>query len=143
MPLSIPVFWLIAGVVLCLLEVVFPTAFVELTMGISAILVGFVAQFVSSLSLQVALWLLLSVALTILLRRFVPKQTSRPIGDSKEAKTITEIPPGQTGRVLYEGNSWQARCEDEELAIAPHQKVFVVGRQGTTLIVLPQHLLHA
>lgn len=143
MPLSIPVIWLIAGVVLCLLEVVLPTAFVELTMGISAILVGLFAQFVPYLSLQVVLWLILSVAFTILLRRFVPKQTSRHIADSKEAKTITEILPGQTGRVLYEGNSWQARCEDEELTIAPNQKVFVVGRQGTTLIVLPQNLLHS
>jgi membrane protein implicated in regulation of membrane protease activity len=39
--------------------------------------------------------------------------------------------------VLYEGSSWQARCRDEALAIAPQQKVKVIDREGTTLIVMP------
>ncbi|WP_439648944.1 NfeD family protein [Leptolyngbya ohadii] len=49
--------------------------------------------------------------------------------------------PGQTGRVIYEGNSWQARCEDEGMTIAPNQRVYVVDRRGTTLIVIPESLL--
>ncbi|MEL7354902.1 MAG: NfeD family protein, partial [Cyanobacteria bacterium J06560_5] len=54
-----------------------------------------------------------------------------------EARTTTEILPGKTGRVIYEGNSWQARCEDDQVAIAPDQEVFVVQRKGNTLIVIP------
>lgn len=138
-----PVIWLIAGVILCVLEFVLPTAFVELTMGVSAILVGLLAQLIPQVGLQVVIWLVLSIAFNILLHRFMPKRKTRKIEDSKEAQTLTEILPGQTGRVLYEGNSWQARCDDEQMAIAPNQKVYVVGRQGTTLIVLPQALLHS
>lgn len=138
-----PVIWLIAGVILCVLEFVLPTAFVELTMGVSAILVGLLAQLIPQVGLQVVIWLVLSIAFNILLHRLMPKRKTRKIEDSKEAQTLTEILPGQTGRVLYEGNSWQARCDDEQMAIAPNQKVYVVGRQGTTLIVLPQALLHS
>jgi membrane protein implicated in regulation of membrane protease activity len=136
--MSIPVFWMIAGVILCVMEFIVPTAFVELTMGISAIAIALLVPTLP-LGIQVALWLVLSVLLNVVLKRFLPKQKSRLIEDSHEAHTMTEILPGQTGRVLYEGNSWQARCADEEMAIAPNQKVYVVRRQGTTLIVLPEH----
>lgn len=141
--LSAPILWLIAGLMLCVMELVLPTAFVELTMGISAVIVACVAWFVPSLSVQVALWLLLSVGLAVLLRRFLPKRATPTIEDAKNAKTLTAILPGQTGRVIYEGNSWQARCEDEDLAIGPNQKVYVVGRRGTTLMVLPEYLIHS
>lgn len=139
--LSPPILWLTAGVILCLMELVLPTAFVELTMGVSAVIVGCIAWFVPSITVQVVLWLLLSIGLSGLLRRALPKRSHASIEDAKEAKTLTEISPGETGRVLYEGNSWQARCEDEQLAIAPDQRVYVVGRRGTTLIVLPESLI--
>ena len=38
---------------------------------------------------------------------------------------------------MYEGNSWQARCEDEQTSIEPDKEVFVVERKGNTLIVIP------
>lgn len=139
--MSAPILWLIAGLVLCLMELVLPTAFVELTMGISALIVAFVAWVVPSLLIQVIVWLLLSIGLTVVLRRILPKRSHSIIEDAKEATTLTTISPGQTGRVLYEGNSWQARCEDENLAIEPEQKVYVVGRRGTTLIVIPERLV--
>jgi membrane protein implicated in regulation of membrane protease activity len=140
--LSVPTLWLIAGVILCFMELVLPTAFAELTMGVSALIVGCIAWFVPSIPVQVVLWLLLSLGFNLLLRRVLPKRSHRAIEDAKEAKTLTEIAPGATGRVLYEGNSWQARCEDDQLAIAPNQSVYVVGRRGTTLIVLPESLIH-
>ncbi|QYO63757.1 NfeD family protein [Leptolyngbya sp. 7M] len=138
---SAPILWLTAGLILCLMELVLPTAFVELTMGVSALIVGVIAWFVPSLTVQVVLWLLLSIALTVLLRRLLPKRSRTIIEDAKEAKTLTEIAPGETGRVLYEGNSWQARCEDDRMTIAPDQRVYVVGRRGTTLIVIPESLV--
>jgi membrane protein implicated in regulation of membrane protease activity len=141
MQLSPTIAWFIAGFLLCAMELILPTAFVEFAMGISAILVAFVSFFLPSLSIQVILWLIISVVLIALTRRFVSKSSAAVLEDAKEAQTMTEIPAGQTGRVLYEGNSWQARCGDEELAIAPQQKVYVIGRKGTTLIVMPEHLL--
>jgi len=135
--------WLIAGIALCALEFVVPTAFIELMMGMSAITVAVLARFIPHLGIQVAIWLALSIASTVLLRRFLPKPRHRTIEDSKEAKTLTGILPGETGRVLYEGNSWQARCADEEMAIAANQKVYVIERRGTTLMVMPENLLHS
>ncbi|GAB4159688.1 MAG: NfeD family protein [Cyanobacteria bacterium J069] len=124
------------------MEVVLPTAFVEFVMGLSALVVAFVALAVPQVSLQVVLWLGLSVLLVVLSRRFIPQRRSRLIEDSLEARTLTSIPPGEAGRVIYEGNSWRARCEDENLAIAADQKVVVVERQGTTLIVLPENMVN-
>jgi membrane protein implicated in regulation of membrane protease activity len=124
--MTLPVLWLMAGLALCVLEFVVPTAFVELTMGISAIGVAALALFVPQLGIQVAVWLALSITLTLLSRRFLPQPRNRTIEDSQEAKTLTGISPGEVGRVLYEGNSWQARCADDELAIAANQKVYIL-----------------
>jgi membrane protein implicated in regulation of membrane protease activity len=139
--MTLPVLWLIAGVALCVLEFVVPTAFIELTMGMSAIAVSVLAVFIPSPGIQVAIWLALSIIFLTLLRRFLPKTRTRIIEDSKEAKTLTIIPPGEAGRVLFEGNSWQARCVDDEMAIAANQKVYVVERRGTTLMVMPRNLM--
>ena len=141
--LSISTLWLLAGLVLCLMELVIPTAFIELTMGISALLMALISRFLPSLLGQVGLWLLLSVGLTLLLRRILPRRSTTLVLDNQQAKTLTAISPGGTGRVLYEGNSWQARCADEQLGIDPNQTVHVVGRQGTTLMVLPEDWVHS
>jgi membrane protein implicated in regulation of membrane protease activity len=141
MALGTPFFWLVAGVILCVMEFTLPTAFIELTMGISAMIVAVFALAVPSFGLQVALWLVLSVIFSFLLRRLFPYTKPRQIEDAREAQTLTEIPAGETGRVRYEGNSWQARCDDEQMTIAPNQKVYVIRRQGTTLIVMPASLL--
>lgn len=141
MTLSPSVLWLIAGVILCIMEFTLPTAFVEFTMGVSAMLVALIALVVPQFSVQIVLWLVFSVILTVISRRFVPKGKAFLIADSTEAQTLTEISAGNLGRVLYEGNSWQARCEDESLAIAPHEKVYVVERRGNTLIVMPERLI--
>jgi len=135
-------FWLLAGTILCLAELLLPTAFVAFMMGLSAFAVAAVSLVLPNLNLQVLLWMAFSAILVLLSRRLIPKQTGKGIQDSKEAQTLTEIPAGGAGRVIYEGNSWRARCADESVAIAPSQNVMVVERQGTTLIVMPEHLLH-
>lgn len=140
--LSLSMLWLLAGSILCLLELFVPTAFVAFVMGLSAFAVALVALIVPQFPVQVVLWLLLSTTLVFFSRRFLPHPRVSKSLDAKEAQTLTEIPAGQTGRVLYEGNSWKARCMDEAEAIAPNQKVYVVRREGTTLIVVPQNLLH-
>jgi membrane protein implicated in regulation of membrane protease activity len=88
-------------------------------------------------------WLLLSTLLLLLSRRFVqlPRRKSK-IRDAIIAETLTDIQPGKTGRVLYEGNSWRAKCDDDQISVAAHQTVYVTRREGTTLIVMPENLLH-
>jgi membrane protein implicated in regulation of membrane protease activity len=142
--LSPALFWLVTGAVLCLVEVPVPTAFTAFTMGLSAIAVSLICWiFPIQFGLQVFLWMGLSTGGVFLTRRLLPKRKVYTLEDSKEAETLTEILPGEAGRVLYEGNSWRARCEDDKLAIPPNQKVCVVRREGTTLIVVPEHLLHS
>lgn len=142
--LSAPLLWLIAGAILCLMEFTIPTAFVEFMLGIAALVVAAVSLVVPQFSLQVVLWIVLSTGLIFLSRRFfTPRRRAVRADEDQEGKTITEIYPGEAGRILYEGNSWRAKCADEEMAIAPNQKVYVVGREGNTLVVLPRSLLNS
>jgi membrane protein implicated in regulation of membrane protease activity len=135
MVLNPTLIWLMAGAMLCLVELVLPTAFIAFVMGVSAIAVAAVSG-VLSLNFQIFLWIVLSLLLVYVSRRFVNRKAALKL-DATEAETLTEILPGRTGRVLYEGNSWAARCEDTEAVIAAHQRVYIVGRKGTTLLVLP------
>lgn len=135
-------FWIVVGGILCSMEFVFPTAFVSFMMGIAALLVAIVSLFVPQYTLLMGLWLIFATSLTIISRRlFTPKRKLSITGDDSEATTIGGIPAGTVGRVLYEGNSWRAKCADETRDIAPNEAVFVVRRQGNTLIVLPQKML--
>lgn len=144
MLISSTLLWLLAGAALCLMELFLPTAFVAFIMGISAFLVALVSLVFPQLALQVFLWLALSTASVLLSRRLLPPpRRMNKIQDALVAETLTEIPAGREGRVLYEGNSWRARCEDYNLAIALNQRVCVVRREGTTLIVVPENLLHS
>lgn len=141
MALSPTMIWLVVGAILCLVELIVPTAFIAFVMGISALVVA-AASTIVPLGLQLVLWMVLSLALVFYSRRLVQQKTTRQL-DATEAETLTEILPGKIGRVRYEGNSWAARCEDHTLTIAPHQKVYVVSRKGTTLLIMPEHLLHS
>lgn len=143
MLLNPPLFWLIVGSFLCLMELFLPTAFVAFMMGLSALIVAAIALVIPLVNVQVLLWMILSGGLIFLVRRFIPRNSVSVIEDAKEAQTLTEIPAGETGRVIYEGNSWQARCEDEEVTIPPNQRVVVVRRIGTTLIVVPENFLRS
>lgn len=142
MPISSSLIWLVAGAVLCSIELFLPTAFVAFMMGISALVVALISLVIPNLWLQAISWLLLSVALIVISRRFVsqPRRKSR-IHHAIVAETITEIPPGKPGRVLYEGNSWRALCDDDKVVIPPQAKVYVVRRVGTTLIVMPEDVV--
>lgn len=142
--LSFTLIWLIAGAILCLMEWIFPSAFIEFMLGISALLVALVSLVLPQFSLQVVLWLLFSTVLVLLSRRFFkPRRRAYIIDSAEEGETLSAIPPGRSGRVLYEGNSWRARCEDDEQVIAPNQKVYVLGREGNTLIVVSANILHS
>lgn len=141
--MNYPLFWAILGAIFCLMELFLPTGFVESTLGLSAFVVAFMALAVPSFSLQIVVWVTLALVLIFLLRRFVPKSTPYSLQESTEARTLTAIAPGQTGRVIYEGNSWQARCDDETITIGADQPVVVVRRKGNTLYVIPESALRA
>ena len=135
-------FCIVAGTIFCSMEFIFPTAFVSFMMGIAAFLVAIISLFVPQYILLMGLWLLFSTALIFFSRRwFTPKRRTIITGDDLEATAISGIPAGSTGRVLYEGNSWRAKCADEKRDIAPNEAVHVVRKQGNMLIVLPASML--
>ena len=140
---SFTLIWLLAGSVLCLTELFLPSAFVSFMMGISALMVGLLSYLgIGNLWIQVTAWLLFSTILIIMSRRFLqPRRRKSKIQDAVIAETLTEILPGQVGRVLYEGNSWRAKCDDDKISLPPQQTVYVVRREGTTLIVIPDNFL--
>lgn len=141
--LSLSLLWLLIGVSLCAIEAIVPTAFTAFTMGISAFAIaGFAFLIPSQVGLQVILWLALSAGLVYISHRFLPSRNRQSRLDGTVAEAITEILPGQVGRVMYEGTSWRAKSGDESTIILPHQSLYVIGREGTTLIVVPQNLLN-
>jgi membrane protein implicated in regulation of membrane protease activity len=134
--------WAIVGMTLCAIELLVPTAFIAVCMGVSALLVAIVALLVPSwFGLQIAIWMLLSGGLVMLGYRLNQKRSSRKIQESTEAEALTAMMPNQTGRVLYEGASWSAKCADGVESIAAQEKLHVVGREGNMLIVMPMWLL--
>jgi membrane protein implicated in regulation of membrane protease activity len=134
--------WLVISFALLLVELLvpIPTLLIAGAMGLAALFVAAIALVVPSIELQIVLWVLSSGALIWYSRRFIPRD-SHQLKDATEGVTLTEILAGESGRVQYEGNSWKARCEDPHLAIPAQQKVLIVRRQGTTLIVVPEYWL--
>ncbi|AFY73760.1 membrane protein implicated in regulation of membrane protease activity [Synechococcus sp. PCC 7502] len=141
--LTAKVVWFALGITLLVLELLvpIPTLLLAGVLGIGALVVAAILLVGNiPIALQLLIWVLISGFLGWYSRRFIPKGLGR-IRDADEAVTIAEILPGQAGRVKYEGNSWKARCDDPKTAIAINQKVYVLRRQGTTLIVMPEHWL--
>lgn len=147
--LSFPLFWLAFGVVLCLVELFLPKILVAnyrlvpLLSGFCSLILAFFlfrASRVPEFKYQVLYWMGLSLGLVIWIRPMIRKGKRYVVREAIQAKTVTEILPGETGRVLYEGCLWQACCEDQTCAIAPNQKVFVLRREGNILIVMPEKM---
>lgn len=142
-------FWFGGGAILCSIEFFLPNTWaktyklIALTMGLSSLIVGVFVwryDFLQDVRFQIAYWMGLSIASVIWVRPMVLKRKKFTVPDATEARTLTEILPGQTGQVLYEGCFWQARCEGYQEAIPPNQRVYVLRREGNTLVVLPENL---
>lgn len=127
--------WIVLGFIFLLLGVTVgePTA---ASLGVAAIITAIAALTVSSLPLQIVIWGILSIALTIVLRGMVPLPTKEEQPDTQAIVSET-IPKGGVGWVSYEGALWKARCQISDITIPNGQTVNVMGRQGLTLIVLP------
>ena len=142
MAISPAYLWAFLGIVFCLMEVLIPSAFTESALGIAAFGVAIAALVIPQLWLQALLWFALSTLLILWFRRLSQGRRNRSWRlDAVDARTLTSIPAGDVGRVIYEGGSWQARAYDPELEIAANQSVNVVRQEGNTLIVMPENAL--
>ncbi|HEY9648028.1 MAG TPA: NfeD family protein [Chroococcidiopsis sp.] len=105
-------------------------------LGIAAFITAIASLTVKDAAIQLVLWGVLSVALVVVFRGFLPKKTS-DLSPGVEARVSKLIPRGDMGEVTYEGSYWSARCQITDIEIREGQFVQVIGRQGNTLIVLP------
>ena len=135
--------WLIIGMALCVIELLIPlpTFLIAGATGIAAIFVAAIALILPIPALQILVWMLISGLLVRFSRRFIPRD-SHQLKEASEGFTLTAIPAGQTGRVQHEGVSWKAKCDNPQIEIAAQQKVIVLRRQGTMLIVVPENWLN-
>ena len=53
-----------------------------------------------------------------------------------EATVDQIIQPGETGRVRFQSSWWPAMCE-QDISLAPGERVYVVGHNNITLLVEP------
>ncbi len=108
--------------------------------GFTAFVIAVLSAFVPQVEIQVVVWVLLSVFAIWYLRRFIPKDHPLLL-DSQEGKTLTAIKSGMAGRVRFEGQSWRAICDDQNLEIPAGVEVIVMEKRGNTLVVVPKNWL--
>ncbi|NJL97727.1 MAG: NfeD family protein [Synechococcaceae cyanobacterium SM2_3_2] len=132
--------WLAVGIGLIVFEIFLPEL-VAGPVGVAALLAAGLAWLGIPSWIQVVAWMGLSAAFILLGRRMMPHGTVMELEESREARSISMIPAGQRGRVAYQGSEWNAKCSIPTLEIPAEQDLYVVERQGNTLIVMPAKLL--
>ncbi|WP_017324282.1 NfeD family protein [Synechococcus sp. PCC 7336] len=133
--------WAIVGIILLATELIGIPGFLFGSAGVGALLAALVSL-VFPLAVQWLVWFWVTVILIFLSRRCVPQQ-SFDLEESREARSLTEIPAGKKGRVRYSGSIWNAKCEVEDLTIPAGLDLYVIERQGNTLIVMPEHFVNS
>lgn len=139
--------FLIGGILLMLLEALIPGG-VTFVLGFSGLAVGILRYlgFLEDPFTAIFTWLLSSMALTILIRPFIkkyfPGDTSFKFADEDyEAmdQIVEVVEPinefDNSGRIRYQGISWQARSMEGEIPAGT--RVRIKYRENTTWIVEP------
>jgi membrane protein implicated in regulation of membrane protease activity len=128
--------WLLGGLIFLGLGMVVGEPVVA-ALGLASLITAIAAITVKSFMIELIIWAVLSVCLVVVLRGLVPKR-SLDLSPDATATVSESIPSGGIGLVSYEGALWKARCQVSDVKIEPGATVHVVGRQGLTLIVLPE-----
>lgn len=138
------VIWFLIGLGLLLLELVLP-GLVVLFFGIGAWITSLVhAIFDINLNLQILIFLLSSLFLLILLRRFLKRRffdrKKDEIADQLEefighkAKVVSDFENG-SGQIEFKGARWNAECE---LDLKKGDTVKITKKESLTLHVTPK-----
>ncbi len=142
--LSPAVIWIIAGIILLIMEFAAP-GFIIFFFGVAALLVGIVCLILPlSMNLQLILFIILSLFMVYFLRKKMKSifagrvKSGEEIDDSKDsfvgekAFVISKISPDRGGKIELHGTSWNAES-DEELDV--DQIVIVTAKNNLTLKV--------
>lgn len=145
---TLPIIWIVAGLLLMLLELVLPGG-VAFLVGAGAALVGvlLLSGVIEGIMPALTSWFILSIVLLLSLRnvvtRFVPSTVSRSntnedIDAHGHLVHITEtIPADGEGRIEYRGTSWKARSYHGDRTLEKGERVRLVVRQDLAWLVEP------
>ena len=136
------VIWLSIGVLLLFIEVATGGFWIGF-FGVGAIVASIAVWFnlVETVNAQVAVFLIASVISLVVLRRQLkkwlygkssPSDFSSSVGNP--ATVVEQIPSQGSGRVSYQGSTWDAESENGEILPAQAQ-VQIVRQDGTRLFV--------
>jgi len=114
--------WLGVGVAFIIAELMLP-AFILVFFGVGAFIAGATAFFGSSLQIQIVVFGVSSLALILLLRKFMAKTFQGTLagnGDAEEdsaidalAEVVETITPPHQGRIKFQGTFWTATATQE------------------------------
>jgi membrane protein implicated in regulation of membrane protease activity len=135
------VIWIIIGFVLFLLEFVLP-GLILFFFAVGAWIVAILCLFIDlSINQQLIIFLISSVVTILLLRKWLSKilwkrkHSTELLEDEflgKTAKALTDISPGENGKVDFKGTTWQAGSED---TIEKGENVIIIGNESILLLV--------
>jgi len=140
-------FWIIAGLVLIILEISTGT-FITLGLGIAALIVGLLDLiFPMGLIYQLSIWIILSIAIiTLLFKWFKQQETVSDTGQSTYTfdtlgVVVEEIHPHSRGKVSFDtpvlgSTKWSATAE-ETLEVGTRIRIVEVNGQ---LIRVAKHI---
>ena len=141
MPID-PIFWLIAAIGFLVLEgMTFSMVSIWFAAGSAAALLS--CLFWPSFRVQAVVFIGVSILCLAafkpladkLRRKHTPTNGDRSLG--REAKVLTPVSAGKTGRVRLDGVDWNARCATPGDTLAPGQSCRVAEIHSTLLIVEP------
>ncbi len=134
------VYWVAAGVILIIAEILTPGTFFFVCLGLGALLAGISTLFTEIWWVSWLVFVILSALLILgsrpLVRRLEKKVSAkRTTIDallSKEAQVVETIEPEKMGMVIVEGEKWRAEAKER---IAAGEKVKIREVKGTHLVV--------
>ena len=141
MPIA-PIFWLISAIGFLVLEgMTFSMVSIWFAAGSAAALLS--CLFWPSFRVQAVVFIVVSILCLAafkpladkLRRKHTPTNGDRSLG--REAKVLTPVSAGKTGRVRLDGVDWNARCATPGDALEPGQTCRVTEIHSTLLIVEP------
>ncbi len=133
-----PAVWIIAGLVLAVLEMLVP-GLVIIWFGVAAVVAGILAIFVHNPYIQFGVFIVLSGVMVVFSQRIARKITHKEpeqVGANRMVGVtgivVQPIAPPELGRVKVNGDEWRAEAK---VAIARGATVRVLCVEGTRLIV--------
>ncbi len=133
-----PAVWIVAGLIMAVLEMVVP-GLVIIWFGVAGVITGILAIFIHNNYVQFGIFLVLAGVMVVFSQRIARRITHpepEPVGANRMSGAVglvvQDINPPDLGRVKVNGDEWRAEAKT---AITRGTRVKVLEVEGTHLIV--------